>query len=97
MPVRFFDLQVNGYAGVDFNREGLSADDVQRACGLLGEHGAEGVLATVITDGIESMCRKLKQLATLARDAGGRHTVENWYGQRAEWTIEAVARLESSE
>ena len=35
----FFDLQVNGYAGVDFNQDGLQADDLHRACERLDADG----------------------------------------------------------
>jgi N-acetylglucosamine-6-phosphate deacetylase len=67
MPVKFFDLQVNGYAGIDFNRTGLSCDEMDRACDLLVQHGAEGVLATVITDSVQAMATKLAQLARYQR------------------------------
>jgi N-acetylglucosamine-6-phosphate deacetylase len=61
----FFDLQVNGYAGVDFNQDGLKADDLHRACERLDADGVGGFLATVITDDLEAMCRRLSTLATL--------------------------------
>src|SRR5687768_9650920 len=35
----YFDLQVNGYGGVDFNKEGLTADDLHRACERLEADG----------------------------------------------------------
>ena len=35
----YFDLQVNGYGGVDFNRDGLSAEDLERACRRLADDG----------------------------------------------------------
>ena len=46
----YFDLQVNGYAGVDFNADDLSADELHGACAKLREDGVAGILATVITD-----------------------------------------------
>ncbi len=61
----FFDLQVNGYAGVDFNQDGLKADDLHRACERLDADGVGGFLATVITDDLEAMCRRLSTLAAL--------------------------------
>ena len=45
----FFDLQVNGYAGVDFNQNDLSAEDLHKACTKLKEDGVKGILATIIT------------------------------------------------
>ena len=61
---RFFDLQVNGYAGVDFNADDLTAGDLRRACERLRADGVEGALATIITDDLEAMCRRLAGLAT---------------------------------
>ena len=46
---RYVDLQINGYAGVDFNRDNLSEVDLHSACERLHEDGVAGVLATIIT------------------------------------------------
>lgn len=67
MQHKFFDLQVNGYAGLDFNREDYNEEHIQRACELMIEHGAEGALATVITDDLDAMTRKLEKIAALIR------------------------------
>jgi N-acetylglucosamine-6-phosphate deacetylase len=61
----FFDLQVNGYSGVDFNQDGLQAGDLHRACERLDADGVGGFLATIITDDLEAMCRRLSTLAAL--------------------------------
>lgn len=61
----FVDLQVNGYAGVDFNSDGLTADGLHRACAGLAADGVEACLATVITDDLPEMCRRLSLLASL--------------------------------
>jgi N-acetylglucosamine-6-phosphate deacetylase len=61
----FFDLQVNGYAGVDFNRDGITSDDVHRACEHLEADGVEGCLAAVITDTVDAMCSRLSALAAM--------------------------------
>jgi N-acetylglucosamine-6-phosphate deacetylase len=50
-----FDLQVNGYAGTDFNRDGLTAEALHHACECLREDGVEAILATVITDDLDAM------------------------------------------
>ena len=52
--MRPLDLQVNGYAGVDFNAAELSAEQLHHACAALREDGVGGILATVITDSIEA-------------------------------------------
>lgn len=61
----FFDLQVNGYAGVDFNQDDLDADQLHCACERLEEDGVAGFLATIITDDLAAMCRRLSRLAEL--------------------------------
>jgi N-acetylglucosamine-6-phosphate deacetylase len=61
----FFDLQVNGYAGVDFNADGVTPDDLHRACERLEADGVEGCLVAVITDAIDAMSRRLSGLAAM--------------------------------
>lgn len=57
-----FDLQVNGYAGVDFNQNNLTADELHAACVALEEDGVESILATIITDQIDTMSHRLKSI-----------------------------------
>ncbi len=59
----FFDLQVNGYAGVDFNSLETTPEDISRACERLRQDGVEAILATVITDELDAMCAKLRRLS----------------------------------
>jgi N-acetylglucosamine-6-phosphate deacetylase len=61
----YFDLQVNGYGGVDFNTDGLSADGLHRACEKLEADGVAGILATIITEKVELMCARLSRLVEL--------------------------------
>ncbi|MCG8583326.1 MAG: N-acetylglucosamine-6-phosphate deacetylase [Pirellulales bacterium] len=63
--MRYFDLQVNGYAGVDFNADDLSAESLHSACALLDSDGVDGILATIITDDLSVMCRRLRKLIAL--------------------------------
>ena len=63
--MNFFDLQVNGYGGVDFNQDDLNAADLHRACERLDADGVAGLLATVITDDVAVMCRRLSALAAI--------------------------------
>lgn len=60
-----FDLQVNGYAGTDFNRDGLTAEALHHACVCLKEDGVSGILATIITDDLPAMESRLSTLARL--------------------------------
>ena len=62
---RYVDLQINGYAGVDFNQDNLSETDLRSACQRLREDGVAGVLATIITDEIPQMAGRLRRLAEI--------------------------------
>jgi len=66
-PAGYIDLQVNGYGGVDFNRDDLSADDLHRACRRLRDDGVQHILATVITEDLERMIRRLRAIAALRK------------------------------
>jgi N-acetylglucosamine-6-phosphate deacetylase len=61
----YFDLQVNGYGGVDFNGDDLTADALHTACQRLRNDGVGASLATVITDHLPLMCRRLARLVEL--------------------------------
>src|SRR4051812_26166577 len=61
----YVDIQVNGYGGVDFNQDDLTAEALARACQKLDEDGVAGILATVITDSVDSMARRLTNIAAL--------------------------------
>jgi len=51
----FIDLQVNGYAGIDFHDPDTSVDDILIAAEILAEKGTGGFLATVTTNSRESI------------------------------------------
>ena len=63
----YFDLQVNGYAGADFNQGFLSAADLRVACEQLASDGVEQFLATIIIDTEDRMLRRIRQLVELAK------------------------------
>lgn len=58
----FFDLQVNGYAGVDFNADTISPEQLLHACEQLRIDGVGGILATFITDHVERMTARVANL-----------------------------------
>ena len=60
--MNFYDLQINGYAGADFNSDSLTEESLHHACLALKDDGVEHILATVITDSIDSMCRKINRI-----------------------------------
>lgn len=59
----YFDIQNNGFAGVDFNQDDLTSEGLHKACQRLQSDGVGGILATIITENIDSMCRRLANLA----------------------------------
>lgn len=76
----FVDLQVNGYGGIDFNQDSLGAEDLHRACTRLASDGVKAILATVITDKIEVMVRRLNNLAKLReQDLQGRQIIAGFH------------------
>jgi N-acetylglucosamine-6-phosphate deacetylase len=61
----FVDLQVNGYAGVDFNADRLDGAGVAEACQRLKTDGVTGILATIITADLPAMCRRLQNICRI--------------------------------
>ncbi|MBL9162521.1 MAG: N-acetylglucosamine-6-phosphate deacetylase [Planctomycetaceae bacterium] len=59
----FVDLQVNGYAGVDFNGDQLAADDLETACQAMRADGVARFLATIITDDLDVMAARARRIA----------------------------------
>src|SRR3954471_5687774 len=62
----FVDIQVNGFAGVDFNNPEASLDDIARALETVVRTGVTRCLPTVITGAPNDMLQSLRNL-TLAR------------------------------
>lgn len=58
----YVDLQVNGYGGIDFNADTLTLDGATALCQRLRNDNVVGILATVVTDDLESMCRRLSNI-----------------------------------
>ncbi len=63
-PRDSIDLQVNGYAGVDFNHDSLTPERLRHACERMAADGVEGCLATIITAPADQMAERLRRLAT---------------------------------
>jgi N-acetylglucosamine-6-phosphate deacetylase len=64
----YFDLQINGYAGVDFNGDVLDHASLAMVCQRLESQGVEGILATVVTDSIDRMEERIARLASLVEE-----------------------------
>lgn len=60
IPGRLFDFQVNGFGGVDFQRDDLTAAQLRHAVDTLRRHGVTEIFATFITDEIDHLCRRLE-------------------------------------
>ncbi|MGV3483122.1 MAG: N-acetylglucosamine-6-phosphate deacetylase [Planctomycetaceae bacterium] len=66
----YVDLQVNGYAGLDFNSETYSADDLANLCQRLRADGVGPILATIITAPLPKMLARIARVAAMvANDA----------------------------
>ena len=63
----YFDIQVNGYGGVDFNQDDLSAEDLHRSCQRLRADGVDGILATIITEAPEKMIGRIQRICVLRK------------------------------
>lgn len=61
----YFDLQVNGFAGVDFQRADLTAVDLERVVTALERHATTGILWTLISDTIDSMAANFAAIERL--------------------------------
>jgi N-acetylglucosamine-6-phosphate deacetylase len=59
------DLQLNGYKGIDFNADGLSASALRQACEAVRADGGGRMLATIITDRLDRMVSRIGRLAEL--------------------------------
>lgn len=65
LPCRCFDLQINGYLGVDFNSDSLTGEDLLSTCQTLEQQGVSGILLTLITDDLAAMCRQIEHIGRL--------------------------------
>ena len=63
----FFDPQVNGFAGVDFNSSLLTPENLHQAARSLASTGVTCFLPTLITSSQEKMIRQLKIIAKALR------------------------------
>jgi N-acetylglucosamine-6-phosphate deacetylase len=78
--MEFFDLQVNGYAGVDYNSDDLTPEALHRSCKALQADGVNGILATIITDDVSSIEARLKHLVALREnDALARQIIAGFH------------------
>ncbi len=65
MKNKYFDIQVNGYGGVDYNKNELTIEELRLSCSKLKEDNVEGILATIITADFQDMVSRLKKIVNL--------------------------------
>ena len=80
-----FDLQVNGFAGVDFQQPDLPLAALRHAVEALRAHETHRIFLTLITDDIDALCRKFSSMekarradATIAETVCGYHLEGPW-------------------
>ncbi|MCG3149200.1 MAG: N-acetylglucosamine-6-phosphate deacetylase [Verrucomicrobiae bacterium] len=61
----YFDIQVNGYGGLDFHKDDMTGEELHACCQRLEKDGVTGILATTTTDHIPVMKRRLERLVAL--------------------------------
>ncbi|MBI1875832.1 MAG: amidohydrolase family protein [Acidobacteria bacterium] len=95
-----FDLQVNGFAGIDFNGPDLTADRVDEALERMRATGVTRCLPTLITSSFEQFARSARVLARMSSAAIAGIHMEGPYlspedGARGAHPREHVARAAS--
>jgi N-acetylglucosamine-6-phosphate deacetylase len=75
-----FDIQVNGFAGVDFQNMELTAADLRHACEGLRRHHTHRILLTLVTDTIDALEEKFAHIESLRlRDPLVKETVVGYH------------------
>jgi N-acetylglucosamine-6-phosphate deacetylase len=83
----FFDLQVNGFAGVDFQNDDLSAASLRHAMEALLHHRTGRILLTLITDTIDRLCTRLERIESLRKDCPLASRVIAGYHLEGPWLL----------
>lgn len=78
--VPLFDPQVNGYAGVDFQQDHLTADDLRRALRAWRRDGGDRLFLTLVTDDWERLLQRLRHLRQVRATCPElRHGIAGWH------------------
>jgi len=64
----FFDVQVNGYKGLDYSSAGLTVADVEHMVRNLAPSGTTRHVPTIITNSQERICQNLETIARAVRE-----------------------------
>jgi len=60
----YCDLQVNGYYGVDFQQDDLTAEQLHLACARMEADGVSALLATIVTAPLDKMVERLRRIVS---------------------------------
>lgn len=63
-----FDIQVNGFAGVDFQAPELSPADLRRAVDGLRRHGTAGIFLTLVTNDVHWLARRFAAVEAICAE-----------------------------
>lgn len=66
-PVEYFDFQVNGFGGVDFQAADVTLDQMAHAVSRLAAHRTSGIFLTLITDQLDALMAKLRRIEDFRR------------------------------
>ncbi len=83
--VALFDLQVNGFAGVDFQQDDIPPAALDHALRALHAHHTARILYTLITDRIDALCRRLEHVEDLRRRSPLAHATIAGYHIEGPW------------
>lgn len=65
VPARWFDFQINGFGGIDFQAPAVTLAEMEHAVAVMRHHGVAGMFLTLITDEIDAHCRRLENFEKL--------------------------------
>jgi N-acetylglucosamine-6-phosphate deacetylase len=75
-----FDVQVNGYAGVDFQQDNLTVEDLLRVARALRHDGCGRFLLTLITDDWAALTARLRHLVSLREQSDElKSSIAGWH------------------
>lgn len=80
-----FDIQVNGFAGVDFQKPDLSSKELLRAVQALASHQTAHFFVTLITDGLDALAHKFRNLESLRAGNPEIHSAVCGYHLEGPW------------
>jgi len=73
------DVQVNGFAGVDYNSPDTPLDEIDRSIEVQRATGVTRLFPTVITGSNENIRGSLKNLAKAARECAGASSIQHFH------------------